>query len=63
MLPLMDEFAAYMQRFCRCQREAYDLVHANFWMSGLVACDLKQALGVPLVITFHALGRVRRLHR
>jgi glycosyltransferase involved in cell wall biosynthesis/phosphoheptose isomerase len=63
MLPLMDEFTAYMLRFCRCQRESYDLIHANFWMSGLVACELKKALGVPFVITFHALGRVRRLHQ
>jgi glycosyltransferase involved in cell wall biosynthesis len=29
-------------------------------MSGLVACQLKRAFGVPVVTTFHALGRVRR---
>jgi phosphoheptose isomerase len=63
MLPCMEEFTAYLLRFCRCQPEGYDLVHANFWMSGLVACELKKALGVPFVITFHALGRVRRLHQ
>jgi glycosyltransferase involved in cell wall biosynthesis/phosphoheptose isomerase len=63
MLPYMDDFTAYMLRFCRCQPECYELVHANFWMSGLVACELKKALGVPFVITFHALGRVRRLHQ
>src|SRR5206468_1525275 len=61
--PLMDDFTAYLLQFCRCQRECYDLVHANFWMSGLVACELKKALGLPFVITFHALGRVRRLHQ
>ncbi len=63
MLPFMDDFTAYMLRFCRCQPECYELVHANFWMSGVVACELKKALGVPFVITFHALGRVRRLHQ
>jgi D-inositol-3-phosphate glycosyltransferase len=36
-------------------------VHANFFMSGMVAQHLKQALGMPFVITFHALGQVRRL--
>jgi hypothetical protein len=30
MLPFMDDFAQYMERFVRCQRESYDLVHANF---------------------------------
>ncbi len=63
LLPHMAEFTAYLRQFFRCQREAYDLVHANFWMSGLVACELKQSLGVPFVMTFHALGRVRRLHQ
>jgi glycosyltransferase involved in cell wall biosynthesis/phosphoheptose isomerase len=63
MLPYMGEFADYLLRFCRCQRGTYDLAHANFWMSGLVACELKRGLDLPFVITFHALGRVRRLHQ
>jgi D-inositol-3-phosphate glycosyltransferase len=60
LLPYMDPFTEYMLQFCRCQRKAYDLIHANFWMSGLVAAELKKQLGIPFVITFHALGRVRR---
>jgi glycosyltransferase involved in cell wall biosynthesis len=40
----------------------YDVVHANFFMSALVGLRLKALLGVPLVVTFHALGRVRREH-
>src|SRR6185312_16241839 len=60
LLPYMKPFTEYMLQFCRCQRKAYDLIHANFWMSGLVAAELKKQLGIPFVITFHALGRVRR---
>ena len=60
LLPHMGEFTAGMIRFCRRQRSRYALAHANFWMSGLVAADLRQALGLPFVVTFHALGRVRR---
>jgi len=63
LLPCMSAFTEYMLHFCRCQRKAYDLIHANFWMSGLVAAELKQKLSIPFVITFHALGRVRRLHQ
>ncbi|HET8721785.1 MAG TPA: glycosyltransferase [Nitrospira sp.] len=63
LYPFMTEFTEYMVRFCRHQRKAYDLIHANFWMSGLVAADMKRRLGIPFVITFHALGRVRRLHQ
>jgi D-inositol-3-phosphate glycosyltransferase len=61
LLPYMGEFTA--QVLGRCGRRPYDLVHANFWMSGLVAADVKRAVGTPFAITFHALGRVRRLHQ
>ncbi len=63
LLPYMKDFTDYMVRFCRYQRKAYDMIHANFWMSGLVAADVKRAMGTPFVITFHALGRVRRQHQ
>lgn len=61
MLPHMDAFARYVARFARRQAAMYDVVHANFFMAGVVAQHLKQALGIPFVITFHALGQVRRM--
>ncbi|HEX8961909.1 MAG TPA: glycosyltransferase family 1 protein [Rhodocyclaceae bacterium] len=39
---------------------AYDVVHANFFMSGMAAQRLRDLHGIPFVITFHALGKVRR---
>jgi glycosyltransferase involved in cell wall biosynthesis len=61
MLPYIQAFARYVARFARRQEMLYDIVHANFFMSGMVAQHLKQVLGIPFVITFHALGHVRRL--
>ena len=61
MLPYMDTFARFVTRFARRQGVPYDVVHANFFMSGMVARHLKQVLGIPFVITFHALGQLRRL--
>jgi D-inositol-3-phosphate glycosyltransferase len=63
LLQYMPEFSQYMIDFIQQQRVSYDLLHANFWMSGLVAADVKAALGLPFVITFHALGRVRRQYQ
>lgn len=60
LLPYMEEFTSYVARFCKKQKKPYDLIHANFWMSGLVAADIKKRLETPFVVTFHALGRVRR---
>ncbi|PSB15632.1 phosphoheptose isomerase [filamentous cyanobacterium CCP2] len=62
LLPHMSEFTAFILDWCRDQA-SYDLIHANFWMSALVAADIKRAIGIPFVVTFHALGRVRRLHQ
>lgn len=61
LLPHMPEFARWMAE--RLRPEPPDLVHANFFLSGLVGCELRAALGTPLLVTFHALGRVRRLHQ
>ncbi|MGF6786349.1 glycosyltransferase family 4 protein [Paraburkholderia sp. 35.1] len=63
LLPFMDEFAAFLSAFFRREPQSYDVMHANFFMSGLAALQVKAALGVPLVTTFHALGRVRRIHQ
>jgi len=61
LLQWMPDFADFVKRFAAHER--YELVHANFFMSGLVAMELKSALGLPFVMTFHALGLVRRLHQ
>lgn len=63
LLPYMSEFARQMSRFIGRYRLEYDLMHAHFWMSGLVAAELKRRLDLPFVITFHALGLVRRMHQ
>src|SRR5437899_3362415 len=60
LLPHMPAFRNWMIRSWTRDRRRYDLIHANFFMSGLVAADLKRALGIPFVITFHALGRIRQ---
>ncbi|MDB5350188.1 MAG: hypothetical protein JWN86_1435 [Planctomycetota bacterium] len=62
LIPFVAEFTAFFTRFCRRGR-GYDLMHANFFMSALVAADAKRATDVPFVVTFHALGRVRRQHQ
>lgn len=61
MLPYMDAFSRFVIRFARRQDVPYDIIHANFFMSGMVAQHVKEVLGIPFVITFHALGHVRRL--
>lgn len=38
-----------------------DIVHANYWLSGLAGHRLKHELDLPLVTTFHTFARVKSL--
>ena len=60
LFPLMGEFRDAFYRFAKEEPAAYDLVHANFWMSGWVACEAKRDLGLPFAQTFHALGEIKK---
>lgn len=65
LLPYMGELAEGMRR--DWSRQAPDLVHAHFWMSGLAALQASRRADVdnpvPVVQTFHALGSVKRRHQ
>ncbi|MEN3265647.1 glycosyltransferase [Pseudonocardia sp.] len=62
-----DELIPHLPAFTRVLEAAWatdrpDVVHAHFWMSGMVA--LAAAAGrIPVVQTFHALGSVKRRHQ
>lgn len=62
LLAYMHEFTINMLCFIR-ENHFYDLMHANFFMSGLVASNIKKETGIPYAITFHALGLVRLAHQ
>jgi len=63
LLGFMPQFTKSMLTYIREENIHYQLIHANFFMSGMVAADLKKRLHIPFVITFHALGHVRRIHQ
>jgi type III pantothenate kinase len=61
LLPFMDEFAAVLER--RWRRDRPHVVHSHFWMSGYAALRAADALTVPVVHTYHALGVVKRRYQ
>jgi D-inositol-3-phosphate glycosyltransferase len=63
LLQYMQEFTFHMLFFMSRNELYYELIHAHFFMSALVASNIKKAVGIPYVVTFHALGLVRRLHQ
>jgi D-inositol-3-phosphate glycosyltransferase len=63
LLQYMPAFRDYMLSFISQHQLVYDVIHANFFMSALVASDIRKELRIPFVVTFHALGHVRRIHQ
>lgn len=63
LLPYMEKFGRFMQSYVRKNSIQYDIIHANFFMSALAAMPLALQSNTPLAVTFHALGKVRRLHQ
>lgn len=63
LLDHMEEFGDWMGRFFSDEQRPYDVVHANFFMSGWASLLAARSHPLPLVTTFHALGLVRRRHQ
>lgn len=40
-------------------RKTVDVIHANYWLSGLAGHKIKHELNIPLVTTFHTLGKTK----
>lgn len=63
LLAHMDEFTSSMVNYIRKTHAHYSIIHANFFMSALVASRIKRVLHIPYVVTFHALGIIRQIHQ
>ena len=63
LLPYMAQFGEFMRSYFGNCSHSYDLIHANFFMSAMAALPVARQFGIPLAVTFHALGRVRRQHQ
>lgn len=63
-----DALLQYMYAFSYHLRGAWaeqppDVAHAHFWMSGVATQRAARQRRIPTVLTFHALGSVKRLHQ
>ncbi len=54
---VVDEYAAGVR--AHLDAHGTDVLHANYWLSGVAGHRLKHELDLPLVSTFHTLARVK----
>jgi D-inositol-3-phosphate glycosyltransferase len=55
----LPEFLGHVLERERREGRGYDLVHSHYWLSGWVGRSTKEIWGVPLVASFHTLGKVK----
>ena len=58
LFDVVDEFADGVMADIRRQGRP-DVIHANYWLSGVAGHRVKHAVEVPLAVTFHTLARVK----
>jgi D-inositol-3-phosphate glycosyltransferase len=56
---LTHAFAVAVMEHMEANGITPDLLHANYWLSGVAGHEIKHALDLPLVTTFHTLARVK----
>ncbi|MFI7578622.1 glycosyltransferase [Micromonospora sp. NPDC049497] len=63
LLPYMGEFGRWLAGQWRDGSWTPHVAHAHFWMSGLATLHAGRRTGVPVVLTYHALGTVKKRHQ
>ena len=61
LIDIVPEFTDTVSHHLRTHSPA-QVIHANYWLSGLAGHSLKHDLNLPLITTFHTLARVKALH-
>lgn len=59
-----DHLPQFVEGVKHCAAELgrrYDVIHSHYWLSGVVAQELRAAWDVPFVQMFHTLGKLKNL--
>ncbi len=59
LVPYLSAFAADVDAWSRENKRTYDLIHAHYWLSGIVGDALRCRWDVPLLMTFHTLAQAK----
>lgn len=58
-LKIIDEFAENILRRIKKEKINYDIIHSNYWYSGLIGLKVARKIKKPLVHVYHSIGQIR----
>lgn len=56
----LDKFVEGVLNYSSRQNQPYELIYAHYWLSGVVAIELKNAWNVPIITSFHTMQGIKR---
>ena len=59
LLTYLTQFVVGIRDFAESKGIRYDLIHSHYWMSGMVAIELKKIWNIPYIHMFHTLGLMK----
>jgi D-inositol-3-phosphate glycosyltransferase len=57
----LPEFVDGVKRFAQEEEISYQVIHSHYWLSGLVAWELRNSWNLPVIQMFHTLGHMKNL--
>lgn len=55
----LDKFTSNILKFVKQSRLKYDIIHTNYWFSGLCGLVIAKQLGRSQIHVFHSIGKIR----
>jgi len=59
-LKIINQFTNSILKKLDREKLVYDIIHSNYWFSGIAGLTISQKTGWPLVHTFHSIGQIRQ---
>ena len=56
----LDKFVEGVLNYSSRQNQSYELIYAHYWLSGVVAIELKNAWNVPVITSFHTIQGIKK---
>ncbi len=58
-LKIVDEFANNILKRIEKEKIQYDVIHTNYWYSGIIGLKIAKIIKKPLVHVYHSVGKIR----
>ena len=58
-LNVVDEFSDNVIKRIYKENQKYDIIHSNYWYSGIIGLKIAKIIKLPMVHVYHSIGKVR----